>query len=65
MKKLICVTNREVAGELAGMGFRYMIQHAAGKEVFAFVESQRLFDVLSDSRKFSKKHWYIDKRLRF
>ena len=65
MKKMICVTNKNVADELAEMGFRHMTQNVNGCDVYTFVESEKLLDALSDKRRFSKEHWYMDKRLRF
>lgn len=65
MRRMICVTNKNVADELAGHGYRYMTQNQGDKAVFTFVESEDLYELLSDKKKFSKKHWYVDKRLRF
>ena len=60
MKRMICVTNQNMADELAARGFRYMKQYKNDSEVFTFVESEELFELLDDKRTFSKKHWYID-----
>ena len=65
MKKMICVTSKNVADELAELGFRHMTRNVNGSDVYTFVESDRLIEVLSDRRKFSKENWYMDKRLRF
>ena len=62
---MICVTNKNVAEELAGRGYRYMTQSRGDSTVFTFLESEDLFELLSDAKQFSKKHWYVDKRLRF
>ena len=66
MKKLICVTNKEMAEKLAVMGYRYMTQQLGTGEVYTFIENENLYELLNDDKKqFNKKHWYIDKRLRF
>ena len=65
MKRMICVTNQNVAEELVSLGFRYMKQHQNDTVIYTFIESEDLFELINDKRKFSKKHWYIDKRLRF
>ena len=65
MKRMICVRNQSMAEELADRGFRFMKQHQNGCEVFTFVESEELLEVLDDKRKYSKENWYADRRLRF
>ena len=65
MKRMICVTNKGVAEKLSDMGFRYMKQYLNDTEIYTFIESEDLYQLLSDKRQFSKKHWYVDKRLRF
>ena len=65
MKRMICVTNQGMAEELAARGFRFMKQHQNGCEVYTFVECEELFELINDKRKFCKKNWYVDSRLRF
>lgn len=65
MKKLICVTNKEMANKLAELGYHFMVQHLNGRDIYTFIESENLFDLLGDKKQFNKNHWYIDKRLRF
>ena len=65
MKRMICVTNKDVAEKLSDMGFRYMKQYLNDTEIYTFIESEDLYQLLNDKRQFSKKHWYVDKRLRF
>ena len=65
MRRMICVTNKTVAEKLAESGYRYMTQSRGDATVFTFLENEDLFELLSDRKQFDKKHWYVDKRLRF
>ena len=65
LKRLICVTNKEMADKLVASGHRSMTQHINDRTVFTFLENESLFELVNDKKLFSKKHWYIDKRLRF
>ena len=66
MKKIITVFKKDVAEQIVDeLGTSYMIQELNGQEAYSFVESDRLIKLLSDKRKFSKKDWFTDNKLRF
>ena len=66
MRRMICVTNKNVAEDLADQGFRYMLQYLnSDQEVYTFVETDELVKLLSDKRKYSKKDWFRNNKMMF
>ena len=66
MKKIICITRKETADEIAEeISCKYMIQNLGNTEVYSFIETDKLHKILNDKSKYSRKEWYYDNRLKF
>ena len=66
VKKIICVTRKEIADQIAEeLSCKYMIQNLGETEVYSFIETDKLYKILSNKSKYSRKEWYYDNRLRF
>ena len=61
MKRMINVTDENMALELKECGFNYMESYLNSDEkVFVFQESKELYKLLNDKKRFSKRHWHYN-----
>jgi len=67
MKKIICIHKKEVADAIVeALGCKYMIQPISkDQEIYTFTETDKLYKLLNNSGKYSKKDWFYDTKLRF
>ena len=63
--RFIKITDKQTAGKLESLGYKYMTELVNDKEVYVFADEGDLMKLLNDRAKYSKKHWYVDNVLRF
>lgn len=65
MKRFINVINKNMRDELSDLGFRYTTQIIDDREVYVFIESDKLYKILNNKCKFSKKDYYHSNIMKF
>ena len=64
MKKVICVTRKEIAEQISNdCGCKYMIKDLGDTKVYSFLETDKIHKYLKSN--FSKKEWYYDDKMYF
>ena len=65
-RKFVCLTNKDKAEELADEGFNYMLETLDSNQViYKFILTDELYRVLNDKKRFNKREWYYDSKMRF